>query len=603
MTSAFARRFGSYSHSRGNANTRGSLVFSLQFRQSAPSIQHSRSFSVTPPSAAKVHSPPPPEPRRAPYKPPPPKKRTVKIGPLPAGEVENEVIRSIFGTKVSHTDGNNVLRILHHRRTSGSLADYGVDNLGHTYAHVNRTLATKALEWLRRVYPVDEGAAAEVWAEREANRIAYELWLADPENDSKYKDPARVWRDQQKEIDKENEAQQEEEGQRIGMLRVGPSEFERNIAEKRRQRLEAVTKQAEEKENKAKEEMKLLETGEWVKTPRGTGLMKPGQTAYVDIFGREQISHRKEIQAEYRKKAELPFKTAEELLAQTTVPQRLYPMSAFVLVVCLLSWGFAHYYVPPSPAYRLLPDIPLTAATILGLVAVNFSLWFAWRWTPLWPVLTQYFMHTPAYPRVIQSVTNVFAHLSWEHLVGNMVFLTLAGSVCHEMVGRGVFLGTYVSAGAVGTLATLYWANLGRGAILAHSMGASAAVYGIVALYLLLTDRERIQIPFVKDGSVSFWPKTMFAAMFILEISSALRGSSKIADHASHFGGLLTGASVAGFMHYRGFHQQRRMELVGLGLGDVERKAGPDDKTIDFGAIIKEEAKAIKDQVKRFVNK
>lgn len=157
-----------------------------------------------------------------------------------------------------------------------------------------------------------------MWAEKEANRIAYELWLADPENESKYKDPARVWRDQQKEIDQQKE-QQEEEGRQIGMLRAGPSQFERNIAEKRRQRLQEATQKAEEKEAKEKEDMVKLETGEWVRTPKGTGLMKPGQTAYVDVFGREQISQRKEIQAAYRKAAELPFKTPEELLSQTTV--------------------------------------------------------------------------------------------------------------------------------------------------------------------------------------------------------------------------------------------------------------------------------------------
>lgn len=313
VTGAFARRF--CSSPLPNVSSKASLLSVLQSRHSKSIAQQSHTFSTTPHPTAKVHSPGPP-PR--PYKPPPPKKRTVKIGPLPAGEVDATTIQSIFGSKVSHTDGNNVLRILHHRRTSGSLADYGVDNLGHKYVHVNRTLGTKALEWLREAFPVDEGRAAEQWAEKEANRIAYELWLADPENDSKYKDPARVWRDQQKELDQQNE-QQEGNGQNMGMLRAGPSQFEKNIADKRRQRLEEAAKKAEEKEAKERDEMVKLETGEWVKTPRGTGLMKPGQTAAVDIFGREYITQRKEIQEAYRKKAELPFKSAEDMLAATTI--------------------------------------------------------------------------------------------------------------------------------------------------------------------------------------------------------------------------------------------------------------------------------------------
>lgn len=592
VTSAFARRFCSTS-SPPNANSRTSLLSVLQSRRAALSSQPSRSFSATLQPTAKVLNPPE-DPRRPPTQSLQPKKRPVKIGPLPTGEVDSETIRSIFGAKVSHTDGNNILRILHHRRTSGSLADYGVDNLGHKYAHVNRTLATRALGWLREEFPVDEGRAAEQWAEKEANRIAYELWLADPENESKYKDPARVWRDQQKEIDQQNEQHEQDEGERLGMLRAGPSQFERNIAEKRRLRLEEATKKAEQKEAKEKEDMVKLETGEWVRTPRGTGLMKPGQTAYVDVFGREQISQRKEIQEAYRKKAELPFKTKEELLAQTTIAQRVYPMTAFVLVLCLLSYGFAHYYIPPSPDYRMWPDVSPTTATIIALVAANVVVFLAWRWTPLWGFLTRHFQHVPAYPYAHTSITNVFSHIMPEHFVSNMATLILAGSVCHDLVGRGVFIGAYLSAGAIGTLTSLYWSNLGRGSILAHSMGASAAVYGIVALYLSLTDRERVQIPFVKDMSVGFYPKCLLVAVVAAECWNARRGRQG-ADHASHFGGLFTGLSVAGYMQYNGFHQRR------MPLGQVEQKAGVDEKTLDVGAIVKEEYKEVTEGVKKVV--
>jgi rhomboid-like protein len=172
------------------------------------------------------------------------------------------------------------------------------------------------LEWLRNTYPVDEARAAEEWAEKEANRISYELWLADPENaDSKYNDPARVWRDQQKEI----EEQSQESERRMGMLRAGPSEFERNIRLKRQERLEAMARKAEEKEIQDIEDEKKLASGEWVRTPGGTALMKPGQQTYVDVFGREMISRAKEEVEYYQKKSELPFKTVDELMSKTTV--------------------------------------------------------------------------------------------------------------------------------------------------------------------------------------------------------------------------------------------------------------------------------------------
>jgi rhomboid-like protein len=211
-----------------------------------------------------------------------------------------------------------VLRILHHRRTAGSLADYGVDNLGKQYTHVSRETALQGLEWLREKYPIDEARAAEEWAEREANRIQYELWLADPETESKYKDPARAFKE---EMEKEEQARQQQEldGQKIGILHAGKSQFERNIEEKRRARLEEMTRKAEEKERHEREMEEKLATGEYVKTPTGTQLMKPGQTTYVDVFGREQVSRRKEEAEKYQKQSETEFSSVEEMLSETTL--------------------------------------------------------------------------------------------------------------------------------------------------------------------------------------------------------------------------------------------------------------------------------------------
>tara|TARA_R110002003_G_scaffold1577_4_gene23247 strand:+ start:6395 stop:6964 length:570 start_codon:yes stop_codon:yes gene_type:complete len=176
----------------------------------------------------------------------------------------------------------------------------------------------KGLEWLREKYPIDEARAAEDWAEKEANRIQYELWLADPETESKYKDPARAFREQ---MQKEEEKRQQEEvdNQKIGILHVGKSQFERNIEEKRKQRLEEVTRKAEEKEQKEREMEEKLASGEWVRTPTGTQLMKPGQTTYVDVFGREQVSRRKEEAEKYQKQSQTEFKDVDEMLAKTTV--------------------------------------------------------------------------------------------------------------------------------------------------------------------------------------------------------------------------------------------------------------------------------------------
>lgn len=266
------------------------------------------------------------DPPRAPIK-PEQRKRTVRIGPLPDGQLDSATISGIFGSKVSRAEGNNVLRILQHRRVAGSLADYGVDNLGKQYTHVTRSLAVKGLEWLRNKYPIDEARAAEEWAEKEANRISYELWLADPETESKYKDPARAFKEEMEQQEKER-LQREAEDQKIGILHVGKSQFERNIEERRRERLDEITKIAEQKEQNERDMEAKLATGEWVRTPTGTQLMKPGQTTYVDVFGREQVSRRKEEAEKYAKAAQVTnARTVEELLEETTLVRLLATLS------------------------------------------------------------------------------------------------------------------------------------------------------------------------------------------------------------------------------------------------------------------------------------
>ncbi|CAE7011798.1 hypothetical protein CFE70_002122 [Pyrenophora teres f. teres 0-1] len=536
-----------------------------------------RSFASTPHYRAKVID--------TPQHPviPQSRKRTVRIGPLPDGPVHDQTIQRIFGRRLSAQDGNNVLRILHHRRTAGSLADYGVDNLGKQFTHVNRELALKGLEWLREKYPIDEARAAEEWAEKEANRIAYELWLADPETESKYKDPARAFREQQEKEERER-LQQEADNRKIGILHAGKSQFELNIEEKRRQRLEEITRKAEEKEREEREMEEKLATGEWVRTPTGTQLMKPGQETYVDVFGREQVSRRKELMEKYRQEsAATKAKTAEELLAETTLLQRLYPMTAFVIFTVILSWGFAHYYIPPDPSWRLFPDLAPSTATIAALVALNLVVAGLWRVVPLWPLMTRFFMHVPGYPRAVQSVLNVFSHIQYEHLLANMMMLSLVGPVCCDLVGRGVFMGTYISAGAVGTLASLYWANVGKGNITAHSVGASAAIWGVSALYCLLTDQDTIKLPIPKDAEVTFWPKMLFAAFVVLELISASKKRVSTMDHASHFGGMFVGISTAGYLRATGWQGRKSVAQEG-----VQEKAGVEPNVVDPGAIVKE---------------
>ena len=85
--------------------------------------------------------------------------------------------RSIFpgvAGAVSAADGALIVRTLHTRRVDGSLAELGVriDSLPPT---VPDKALVQALAWLRAHHPVDERAAADAYAVREADRLEREL--------------------------------------------------------------------------------------------------------------------------------------------------------------------------------------------------------------------------------------------------------------------------------------------------------------------------------------------------------------------------------------------------------------------------------------------
>ena len=263
-------------------------------------------------------------------------------------------------------------------------------------------------------------------------------------------------------------------------------------------------------------------------------------------------------------------------------------MTAFVLAICLSAYAFAHYYSPPSPSYRLFPSLDPSTATLTALIAANTLICIAWRIGPLWPFLTRYFMHVPGYPRAVQALGNIFSHVQYEHLFGNMMMLALLAPAAHELVDRGVFLGTYVAGGAVGTLASLYWANLGRGSITAHSVGASAAIWAVAVLFCLLTDKESVKVPFVKDTEVAFWPKSLIAAFVVWEVLMARRKGVSSMDHASHFGGMAVGGAVAGWMYVGGFHQRR---------AGVKAK----EEVLDVGGMVSKEMGEVKGVVEKVV--
>jgi membrane associated rhomboid family serine protease len=90
--------------------------------------------------------------------------------------------------------------------------------------------------------------------------------------------------------------------------------------------------------------------------------------------------------------------------------------------------------------------------------------------------------------------TGMFMHASWEHILGNMLFLWIFGNNVEEALGRVRFLLWYLAAG-IAAMAAQSAITLGLGSTQDASVpniGASGAVAGVLGAYFVLLPRARV---------------------------------------------------------------------------------------------------------------
>ncbi|KAF2804896.1 uncharacterized protein BDZ99DRAFT_467133 [Mytilinidion resinicola] len=472
---------------------------------------------------------------------------------LPSGPLLPKAIKQLFPT-LSTVNGNRVLSILHTRRLTGSLAERGISGvdeaLGLDLSDISQEQMMQALEYLRASFPVDEEAAAADWAEAEAARIEREVLAArgvnlgllkkvelDPEVEEQ-QNRGEEWEGKQYiavKVKKEREARGNAGGQgtEYGRAKYGRSVFE-TVRKSNEANWEA--EKAERERVKAKEEAKMIAEGRHL----GPKSLVPGKK-FLGVEIRES-GKKSEYVKKYEEKAQRKWKNEQEMEQSLTLAQRLWPSAAFTAVVCTLCGLFATNYEPPDNTVRLFSDFTPALATCGVILGINLAVWVAWRVPRFWPLLNKYMVSTPAYPVAFATLGNIFSHQSFSHLALNMTWLMTMGVWCHDLVGRGVFLSTYVAAGTCGSLASLTYFVLARN-FKSASIGASGALNGVLALFCIATTRDHIRIPFTDiERPVNL--KMVLAAFLLLEVYNMRKGRVKLMDHWAHLGGAAVGVSV-----------------------------------------------------------
>jgi membrane associated rhomboid family serine protease len=93
----------------------------------------------------------------------------------------------------------------------------------------------------------------------------------------------------------------------------------------------------------------------------------------------------------------------------------------------------------------------------------------------------------------VTAVTHMFLHGSWMHLIGNMTAIWVFGRRVEDLTGPWRFAMFYLACGLVANIVSTI--TLARSDI--PAIGASGALYGIMAAYLMLFPKGRIRVLFL----------------------------------------------------------------------------------------------------------
>jgi len=156
--------------------------------------------------------------------------------------------------------------------------------------------------------------------------------------------------------------------------------------------------------------------------------------------------------------------------------------------------------------------------------------------------------HTDDSRQSLALVTSAFVHAGWLHLIGNMLFLWLVGSVLEDRWGRAKFLLFYVASAVVANLAFAAVYH-GPTTIL---VGASGAISGVMGAFLVYYASTQITFAYwmmMRTGTfrlaayfaLPLWLAEQILWFYLDREDGAISGVA----YAAHIGGFVFGVAFA----------------------------------------------------------
>jgi membrane associated rhomboid family serine protease len=207
----------------------------------------------------------------------------------------------------------------------------------------------------------------------------------------------------------------------------------------------------------------------------------------------------------------------------------------------------------------------LIVALLLGFPAEAQPAW--WGPPPEEPFINGWVLEHGAFDP-LTWFTSVFVHAGWLHLIGNLFFLWTFSLVVEGYVGWRRFLSIYL---AIGVLQCCIEQLMTLGADGGRSYGASAAIFGLMAIALVCAPQSRVKVvwfPFVVR-TTWFRIGTFCCAFICLNVLALFLIRFTMSTAMMHLIGAAIGLAIGIWML-----KTRRVNCDGWDLFSVQARGG-----------------------------
>jgi len=152
--------------------------------------------------------------------------------------------------------------------------------------------------------------------------------------------------------------------------------------------------------------------------------------------------------------------------------------------------------------------------------------------------------------RIWVSLTSIFLHANLDHLILNIIALYFFGKVVEQQLGRKKFLISFFASAFIADLFVVASTVLGFSSVTVPTIGASAAIFGLMGIAMITKPLELIfypyliPIPLVLVALIyTFYNVATFLLVLVGQTTSDI-------SYVSHIGGLIAGLML-------GFREER----------------------------------------------